>query len=92
MVHLQKINLLIKKTQIQLEFLRMETEDQTNDDIPENLKRLVRIMLRAFYSFEHSLSKFIFNYSYWYCIFAGQNIVFFLFQVLLSGCISGLFC
>lgn len=36
----------------------MEVEDKTNDEIPENLKRLVRIMLRAFYSFEHCLSKY----------------------------------
>jgi transcription initiation factor TFIIE subunit alpha len=33
----------------------MEIENKTNDEIPENLKRLVRIMLRAFYSFEHCL-------------------------------------
>jgi len=33
----------------------MEVEDKTNDEIPESLKRLVRIMLRAFYSFEHCL-------------------------------------
>ena len=37
----------------------LEEYDQQNDDIPDPLKRLSKLILRAFYAYDHCLSKFL---------------------------------